>query len=130
MIECDRFTLHSFKTQHSITSYRATALPPEFHEAMEENKNRMKTAEAEVPVPPAARWSMLNKKVFASKEEEDLAEEDATAEAPQTKKMKGGLDGKIAKAIEKAEQKKKKRAARQAEVFSFVCYFDAFYRSL
>ena len=119
MIECELFRLHAFKTQHSVTSYRATVLPPEFSEALEENKNRIKTAENETGAPAMTkRLSVLAKKARATSRDESIHEEKGGDNAIQSKKSKPvqKLDGKIAKAIEKAEQNRKRRMERKAKV--------------
>lgn len=104
-------------------SYRATVFPPEFNEALEENKNRIKTAENDAGGATfSKRLSVLPKKMRALSRDESTHE--GTDNAIQSKKSKPAqkLDGKIAKAIEKAEQNKKRRLERKAK-------WDELYRS-
>ncbi len=117
MIECERFTVRAFNTTHKVFSYRATALPPEFNDTLEETKHRTKTAENEtMPLIGGKRLSFLAKKVRALSKDESSSEDVTEAIQPKKAKPAQNLDEKIAKAIEKAEQKKKRRQARQAEV--------------
>ena len=121
MIECEMFRLHAFRTPHILSSYRATILPPEFNEVMEQNKNKVKTAEAEAGMPFfGKRFSSLAKKIKETSKEETSAEDKEALHAKKSKPLQS-FDGKVAKAIEKAEQKKKRRLERKAKVSKELC---------
>ena len=112
--------MRAFNTPHKIYSYRATVLPPEFTEALELNKNRKRTAESEMTtLAGGKRLSNMFKRVLGlGKDDSEVEETDGNETLiPKKSKPSQNLDEKVAKAIEKAEQKKKRRLARQAEVF-------------
>ena len=106
-----------------MSSYRATVLPPEFNEALEGNRKGLKSLENEgigthVMV---KRSSTLARKVRPTSVEDPAHEEiggDSTLQSVKSKPAQK-LDGKIAKAIEKAEQKRKRRMERKAKVILY-----------
>lgn len=121
MIECELFKVHAFKTQHTAMSYRATALPPEFNESLEENRNRNKLDENEQGAPLLSkRLSVLAKRTRAASKDDSLYEDKGGESTMHSRKSKSiqKLDGKVAKAIEKAELNRKRRLERKAKVKS------------
>ena len=47
-IECERIVLHSFLTDHQVSSFRSTVLDQDFFHLVAENKRRMTIKETEV----------------------------------------------------------------------------------
>ena len=121
MIECERIVVYSFNSPHKVASFLATQLPPEFQQILEENKRNMYRGGT---IEPGGMLGTTWKKVSISSRTVRRISGDtpATGDVNQkqiAKKMHSqGLDAKIAKAIEKAEQRKKRRLARQAEVIN------------
>ena len=121
MIECELFRLHAFKSEHCVSSYRAAVLPPEFFEAFEGTKIGRKALVNETGGAPALskRSSILVRKVMPSSVGDGSIHEDkggnSTIQSLKNKHTQK-LDGKVAKAIEKAEQNRKRRLERKAKV--------------
>ena len=120
VIECELFRLHSFNSEHCVSSYRAAVLPSEFNEALEGTKKERKTTEGDLGVIPliSKRSSILTRKVRQQSLDDSVHEDKGDGNALQSVKSKPfqKLDGKIAKAIEKVEQNRKRRMERKAKV--------------
>lgn len=117
-IHFDRITLFSFLSEHVISSYRLTKLTSDFHELVRDNFRKMTLKEAEGPLLGLGghrRASLTTRGVkrFGSSEAEkaDFASIQRKVQPPPAQK----LEGKIAKMIEKAEERKLKRLNRQKE---------------
>ena len=114
MICYDRIVLHSFLSRHVVSSYRVTKLSAEFHDLFQENYRKMTMKEVEGPMvgQTVRRGSLRGVKRFGSVDA-DNAEFVAVRKMQQIPAQK--LDGKIAKVIEKAEERKLRRLNRQKE---------------
>ena len=119
-IQCELFRLHSFNSENCVSSYRAAVLPSEFNEALEGNKNERKSLEGDTGVVPtlSKRSSILTRKMRQTSVDENTHEDKGDDSGIQSVKSKPvqKLDGKIAKAIEKVEQNRKRRMERKAKV--------------
>jgi len=113
-IECDRIVLYSFLNDHKVSSYRSSKLSEDFYRMVNENKRRMTIKENNNAnkvrriSPAVLKLKGVGAIRLGSGKEEFLAPKPNVAK-PQK------LVGKIAKVIEKAEQRKQKRLNRQEE---------------
>ncbi|XP_057301359.1 cilia- and flagella-associated protein 44-like isoform X2 [Hydractinia symbiolongicarpus] len=120
-VECDRIVLYAFGTEHSVSSYRASKLTEEFFSLVADNKRRMtlrETGDILSGQPRRTSWKVAGKIAGlrkASQGEKDEGKEDGINAAAQPTTQTQKLEGKIAKVIEKVEERKLKRLNRQKE---------------
>merc|ERR1712151_151351 len=118
IIECRRVIVHTFGGEHDVASYRSTKLTKDFHDLCAENLRQMEKKERKGAAGNARKTSQGsrggNRKVS---EMPTQGQVDSLLVPPPKaqQQLSQKLEGKVAKAIEKAEQRKMKRLNRQKE---------------
>ena len=119
-IECDRIVLRAFQTPHKVSAFRSSK--PDYLQQLiqeaEDSANR--GAESAEGMSGKKGFGLLAKAAGfrrRSTQEKIAAQQQAQQQQQQqVPSIQSQLGGKVAKALEKAEARKRKRLARQAQV--------------
>ncbi|KAF6034679.1 hypothetical protein EB796_007012 [Bugula neritina] len=112
MIECERIVVKSFSTPYEVATYRAAILSDNFYVLKAELEQRRETAMSKARSDLSRDPSLINATRKDSAGGEGAGDE-LTSKA-QTN-LKGAMGQRIQKALQKVEEKKRKRAERKAE---------------
>ncbi|XP_070551975.1 cilia- and flagella-associated protein 44-like isoform X2 [Ptychodera flava] len=113
-LETDRIVVVAIKTEHTVSSFRAARLSKEFFRLKMEMENRKATTLTEKGVsrdPTKDLSGAGDKEAEAAEEEVQPGQQDVK----KTTVLTGRMGEKVAKALQKVEKAKQKRAARQAQ---------------
>ncbi|XP_067931339.1 cilia- and flagella-associated protein 44-like [Watersipora subatra] len=112
MVECERIVVKSFKSTYEVSTYRAAKLSDDFYSLKAELEQRKETSMSKARSDLSRDPSLLN----AARKDSASGDVGGDSLAAKTQtNLKGSMGQRIQKALQKVEQKKKKRAARKAQ---------------
>ncbi len=125
MMECDRIIVHACQSPYKVSSFRSAKLP-ELHEYLKQSleeaaKDGASAAnQKKFSVPGLKGMLPYGKRRSTQVDTRKKSQQPTTGiiPAPATAGTGGQVGGKVAKALEKAEQRRIRRHLRQAEVRS------------
>lgn len=115
MLDCDRIILYACTSSHKVASFRSAKVS-ELHESLKESLDSSAKAKDVISGKELKKGNMSGAKGMLPGKRK-LTQADLRKKSLQVTSGEQ-LDGKVAKALEKAEQRRMKRELRQAEVNS------------
>ncbi|XP_059142623.1 cilia- and flagella-associated protein 44-like isoform X2 [Physella acuta] len=115
-VECERIVVKAFTTQHEVTSFRASKLSEDFYQIKAEFERKKTKMSTKDDLKVDASSNEADNKTDVT-DGEKTSEEDAGGGKGVTTatNMKGNLGDRITNALQKVEEKKRKRALRRAQ---------------
>ncbi|XP_078493244.1 cilia- and flagella-associated protein 44-like isoform X2 [Ciona intestinalis] len=116
-LECDRIIVHSFKSSHTVSSYRVAKLPDEFFTLKDVVEQRVRAASlaSEGGVMGLMDGGASISSGRGGKDDDELEETLIESKQKKSSLLHGRKAEKVAKALKKAEESKMKREKRHKE---------------
>ncbi|XP_069115004.1 cilia- and flagella-associated protein 44-like isoform X2 [Argopecten irradians] len=115
VVECERIVVRAFNTSHEIASFRAAKLSDDFYALKAEFERRRTQTMMRDDLTRDPTRDLMTGQTRHTELGGDGEKKDDQSGLKVTTTLKGSMGERISKALQKVEEKKKKRAARKAQ---------------